>query len=309
MVRFKAWWEGLEPEAVVKRDTSAESGGAGTASSASAIEVDVPTEDDGPQLDWPESRLSFCRRLWGEEWDVVRPGRAEYSVQLVRPMALNNQNSLLDVSAGLGGGTRQIHKELGVWVTGQDREPELAEHGNAISNRTGLGRQAPISAFDPETVAYKPQSFDGALLREMLFELPSRDAFLEKVADAVRPFGHIVLTDLMLKDEEAASNGSVRAWLSREPEGASPAVVGSYTPILEELGFDVRVEEDETEVYMSHVLRGWGAFVQGLSKEDLSRDFVSRMMIEAEFWLYRMRVLESGQVRFYRYHAIKNADA
>ena len=85
-----------------------------------------------------------------------------------------------------------------------ERDAELAEHADEISNIKGLARQVPVSAYDPETVAFKPASFDGALIRELLHELPLKSAFLSKVSDAVRPFGHLVLTDLVLKDEEAA---------------------------------------------------------------------------------------------------------
>lgn len=305
MVRFKAWWEGLEPEAMIERVS--DDGGKRKPASASAIEVDAP-DPEQDQSNWPDNRLAFCRRLWGKEFEVVRPGRADYSVELVRPMALTNQNSLLDLSAGLGGGSRQIHKELGVWVTGMDRDAELAAHADEISNIKGLARQVPVSDFDPETVAFKPSSFDGALMREMLYELPLKSAFLRKVADAVRPFGHIVMTDLMLRDEEAAEDVNVRAWLTKEPETASPAIVGSYTQMLEGLGFDVRVEKDDTKAYTGHITRGWAEFVQGLSREDLTRDFVNQMMKEAEFWMARSRALESGALRLYRIHAIKDAE-
>ena len=305
MVRFKAWWEGLEPEAMIAR-VSEDGAGKASASSA-AIEVDVPDPEEDPLI-WPESRLSFCRRLWGRKFDVVRPGKSEYSVELVRPMALNNQNSLLDLSAGLGGGCRKIHAELGMWVTGMDRDAELAAHADELSNIKGLARQVPISAYDPETVAFKPSSFDGALIREMLHELPLKSAFLQKVSEAVRPFGHIVITDLMLRDEAAAEDVNVKAWLTQEPENASPAVAGDYTKLLEGMGFDVRVEKDETKVYTGHITRSWAEFVQGLSREDLTRDFVNQMMKEAEYWMARSRALESGALRLYRIHAIKDAD-
>lgn len=307
MDRFKAWWEGLEPEAVVR----AKAGGDGAQGPAAptdpaAIEVDVP-DSEAQFTSWPDSRLSFCRRLWGEEFEVVRPGGAEFSVRLVRPMALTSENSLLDLSTGLGGGTRQIHKELGVWVTGLERNPDLAEHAAALGKMKGLDRKVPISAYEPAKVSLKPSSFDGALLRETLYAIPDRERFLKKVAEAVRPFGHIVLTDLMLADEDARSDPAVESWLERDSADASPEIVGAYTPILDELGFDVRVEEDESDAYHRYVLEGWANFVEGLTKDDLTRDLVSRMMIEAEFWVFMMRALQAGKVRLFRIHAIKKA--
>ncbi|WP_425403908.1 class I SAM-dependent methyltransferase [Hwanghaeella sp.] len=303
MDRFKAWWEGIEPEAVV-RAKSPDQATQPPAPSPAAIEVDIQ-ESEGPLKSWPESRLSFCRRLWGEEFEVVRPGGTEFAVRLVRPMALTSENSLLDLSAGLGGGARQIHKELGIWVTGLERNPELAQHGAAISKAKGLDRKVPITAYEPNKVSLKPASFDGALIRETLYAIPEREAFLTKVAEAIRPFGHIVLTDLMLAKEVYRTDRAIGAWLKRDAADAAPDIVGSYAPLLESLGFDVRVEEDESDVYHSYVLQGWAAFVDGMSRDDLDRDFVSRMMIEAEYWVYLMRALQAGKVRLIRVHGIK----
>ncbi len=308
MDRFKAWWEGMEPEAVVKAKGNGTTAQVDAGRNAAAIEVDIE-DNDGPHKSWPKSRLSFCRRLWGEEHEVVRPGGSEFSVRLVRPMALTSENSLLDLSAGLGGGPRQIHKELGVWVTGLERNPELAQHAADLSKLKGLERKVPITAYEPDRISLKSSSFDGVLIRESLYSIPHRDKFLAKVSAAIRPFGHIVLTDLMLANEEARTDRTVTAWLKRDIADASPEVIGAYTPLLEELGFDVRVEEDESDAYHSYVLQGWASFVEGLSKEDLDRDLVSRMMVEAEFWVYLMRALQGGKVRLFRIHGIKKPPA
>ncbi|WP_161973683.1 class I SAM-dependent methyltransferase [Hwanghaeella grinnelliae] len=309
IVRFKAWWEGIEPEAIMQARGNDQADTAQAPSAgAAAIEVDIE-EEDGPLKSWSGSRLNFCRRLWGEEFEVVSPGGTEFSVRLVRPMALTSENSLLDLSAGLSGGTRQIHKELGVWVTGMERNPELAREAAALSKMKGLDRKVPITAYEPDKISLKPTSFDGVLIRETLYTIPDREAFLRKVAASIRPFGHLVLTDLMLVNEEAKKDRKVAAWLKRDVADASPDLVGAYTPVLEELGFDVRVEEDESDAYHAYVLQGWATFVEGLSKEDLNRELVSLMMIEADFWVNLMRALQAGKVRLCRVHGIKKAPA
>jgi SAM-dependent methyltransferase len=311
MVRFKAWWEGIELETALRADEDGQPNVAHPVTenpntNSNAIEVDIKDEN-GPLKSWPDARLNFCRRLWGEEFEVVRPGGTEFSVRLVRPMALTSENSLLDLSAGLGGATRQIHKDLGVWVTGLERNPELARQAAVLSKMKGLDRKVPITAYEPARISLKPASFDGALIRETLYTTPDRETFLRKVADSIRPLGHLVLTDLMLTDEEARNDRRVKAWLKRDVADASPDIVGAYTPVLEELGFDVRVEEDESDIYNAYVLQGWATFVEGLSREDLDRELVSLMMIEAEFWVNLMRALQAGKVRLCRIHAIKKA--
>ncbi len=71
------------------------------------------------------------------------------------------------------------------------------------------------------------------------------------------------------------------------------------------MGFDVRVAEDLSGSYQRYVLSAWAKLVDGLDREDLTRDFVNIMMVEADFWLRRMRALESGKLRLIRYHGIK----
>lgn len=311
MDRFIAWWEGIEPEAIVRAKkasgpTETDEKALEAPKSPATIEVDIP-DSEGPMNSWPETRLTFCRRLWGEEFEVVRPGGTEFTVRLVRPMALTAENNLVDLSVGLGGGARKVHSELGVWVAGYERNPDLAKHGARISNTKGLDRKVKISSYDPATLELKPGSANGVLIREILYTISDRVTFLEKVAAAVRPLGHIVLTDLMLAKEEFRKDKAVLSWLKRDAADASPELVGAYTPMLEEMGFDVRVEEDESDTYHGYVLESWAAYVAGLQKEDLDRETVSRMILEAEYWVYLMRVLQARKVRLFRLHAIKKA--
>ena len=70
---------------------------------------------------------------------------------------------------------------------------------------------------------------------------------------------------------------------------------------LSGLNFEVRVAEDITADYRRRVLAGWFAFVDSLTKTELTPIFAADIFDECEYWLHRMDVLDSGGVRLYRF--------
>ncbi len=303
LTRFRTWWDDDDPKALSRKGLAAAAGTRAMAD-ADAIEVDGPTT---PLVAWPPERIAFCRRLWGHETETVSPGGVEYALRLARPMALGANASILDLNAGLGGGARKIAKELGPRVTGMEADPDLAEAANLLSKTQRMSKTAPIAHYDPLALDLPERKFEGVLLRELLYRAPDRMRLLRDATQALKPRGHLVFTDFVLADGAARASTEAQQWLEREPETANPGVMEEYRPLLKALKMDVRVHSDETPEYIGHVLSAWSIFVDSLNSTDLTRDFVNCMMREAEFWLARMRALESGKLRLLRVHAMKKS--
>jgi hypothetical protein len=53
------------------------------------------------------------------------------------------------------------------------------------------------------------------------------------------------------------------------------------------------------------VLTGWLKLLSGLSKKELTPDFSHALIKECEYWIFRVAALDSGGLKVYRYHAIK----
>lgn len=298
-VRFKAWWEGIEAEEIA---------GDGRPASSHAIEVDAPDEEDDRA--WPETRLTFCRRLWenAETDEVVEPGGAEYTTWLMKPMSLNAEVSAVDLSAGLGGGVRHTCKEVGTYIDGYELDPELAEEGNRLSKKHGMERRAPILHYTPEMLELPARKFMGALCRERLFQFDKKEQFLETLFNSLRPRGHMVLTDFVVVNAADEDDPAVQAWLAKAPETTRLWKADECRKMLISLGMDIRICEDETNEYRTILLQGWARFVEGLKKPDLQREFINDMMREAEYWLVLIRALESGKLRYVRIHAIRGME-
>ncbi|MBT3991858.1 MAG: hypothetical protein HOE97_15135 [Rhodospirillaceae bacterium] len=52
-------------------------------------------------------------------------------------------------------------------------------------------------------------------------------------------------------------------------------------------------------------LTGWLKMLSSLSKKELTLDFAAALIRECEFWIYRVAALDSGGIKVYRFHAIK----
>jgi SAM-dependent methyltransferase len=300
-IRFKAWWEGLDPEALVARPDD------NPGANPLAIEVDSP-EDETPEVRWTESRVAFCRRLWEDtpKDEVVNPGGATKTYELMKPMGLSASCSAADLSAGLGGGTRRAAIELGTYVDGFEPDAELADLGARLSREQGMGRKADIQPYEHDRLELQARKYTGILCRERVFRFARKKLFIEQCATALKPGGHLIITDLNAQPSTQPPHPAVGAWKAREPNPVDLWTPDEMTSTMARLGMDVRIKKDETDAYRSSLLKGWARFVEGLERPDLTRGFVNEMMREAECWLMLIRALESGDLRYYRYHAIRS---
>ena len=307
-IRFKAWWEGVEVASLLAK------GDADSAPAAAGISVESePDEEEGR---WSEGRLTLCQRLWEKDEgdEVVHPGGAAYTVELAKPMALDSSKSAADLSAGLGGGTRKLAASLDLWVTGFEPDPELAEHAMTLSRKHGQDRRAPIAPLDEETFDLGEKRLDGVLMRERLFRFRNKQRAIDGLFRALKPRGHLVLTDFVLADDAAASDPTVVGWLKREaafgPTGQEPTLwtKADVKKALLAKKLDLRIFEDESEKYSGLIRGGWAQFVDGLDKGEMTRRFVDDMMREAEYWLHLGRALESGKLIYLRAHAIRGGE-
>eukprot|EP00752_Nemacystus_decipiens_P001141 g1141.t1 len=307
-IRFKAWWEGVDPVEMMRGADPAR------AAEAARITVDPPAEE--PHGPWPPSRLALCRRLWDVEEDdeVVEPGGAAYTGELYKPMGLDSTKSGFDLSAGLGGGIRKLAKERDLWLTGYEIDHDLAEEAMRLSTMRGLERRCPVKPLREGELDLGEKRADAVMLRERLYIVKNKQKLLDDVFTALRPRGHLVLTDFVLTSEAAVDDPVVAGWLKqaeqRSPTGSS-LHLWTMTDVKKGIlsnRMDLRIFEDETEKYLGLVQAGWARFVGGLTKAEMTRPFVDDMMREAEYWLYLSKALESGKLRYLRAHAIRGGE-
>ncbi len=294
--RFKRWWDDDDPKPeakvkIVKKKP--------TPGSIGPDEIAVSSEP-APNLLWPKERVTFCQRLWGAgDFDeTFEPGGSEYVAELLKPAAIASKKSLVDLSAGLGGGIRRLANDMGMWVTGMEPDPELASAAHALSVKAGLSKQAPVMPYKPETLDLPEKKFHVVLLRERLFRMDSRPDVLAKIRATLKPGGYFVMTDFALPDDAKRSDTTVPQWLELNPDLPSPWTGSGYRRILNDLGFDIRSFETDNAPYCSMIFESWNRLIEGIDTEELTRPFVDRMMHEAEYWAYVDRALRAGALNY-----------
>ena len=257
-----------------------------------------PVNDDS---EWSESRRLAVQEVWGEGF--ISPGGAEYLLELVKPLGLDPAMSVLDLGAEMGGGARAIANEFGVYVTGMDPRPELAETGMAHSVRLGLAKKAGIAAYDSQTLTLKDVSFNRILVREVLYSIKKKERLLDKMARALKSDGQILFTDYLIKGNMPSA--AVKKWSSREPGPVHLATLHGTRTWFEANEFEIPVCENETADYRQLVLNGWNNFSRRISQEELKKESIAPIIREAELWTRRMAAFDSGGLDYYRIVAFK----
>lgn len=252
---------------------------------------------------WPATRLNVVEKVWGEGY--VTPGGAEQVKKLLPLLDLDNKKSVLVLGPGLGGVNMTIVEETGAWVTGLERDRELAELGHESMVRTNLKRQAPVRYSTLESLELKPKSFDAALSFEGTDGVTDKKALFGAVAESLRVHGELMFSMLALPDTNPP-NDRVKAWIASEPKTATPHPwpVEAMQALLTSLNMEVRPVEDLTADYRRWVMGGFMNFLSTLSKAELLAS-AQALMGEAEYWTERINAIDSGGLKVVRFHAIK----
>ena len=257
----------------------------------------IPSEDEIPPLD----RLTIAQWLWGAGFHL--PGGAEHVLELVKPFALNPAMSMLDVSAGLGGGARAIAAAFGTYVTGLERDPELARRGMEMSVLQGMQKRAPVEAYDPETLELRTGAFDCILGRLATHGLRDKERFLRVLNLSLKARGQLLLTDFVV-EPKAGGRPELAVWERAQKRPPQLWSLNQMAERLAALGFEIRVTEDTTEAYRRLIVAGWSQLLHTVDLRSMPRKHLVSILDEAEAWVHAIAALESGALRAYRFYAL-----
>lgn len=297
--RLAAWWRGYDATEYYAWRT-----GDGPPRGRSMEDL-IPKAPVLSTVDHTRARIDVLQRLFGPGF--ASPGGAEHAIQMVKPFGLTPEHSVLDLSAGLGGGATAVVQRFGVWITGYEMDPELAEWAPAIIATLKGGDHVTVRGFTPDGFTLRPKSFDCVVSRESMFCVRDRAALLKTIHGVLKNWGQLVVTDYVLPGETAPSD-RVKGWLESEDLTYKPWAKQEYEKAFAELGFDVRVLEDRSDEHRQHIRDTFARFVQHLDGNDsMAADPAHRaaLIVEAERWARRASLLEAGELALYRFFLIK----
>lgn len=251
---------------------------------------------------WPPQRLAIAELLWGEGF--IGPGGAEEVLRLARPLGGSSATSLLLLGGGSGGPPRALADGMGMWVHAVEADPALAAAATARCAQGGSARRISVAGWMPDDPSFRPRAYHHAIAIE-----PLRGAapvpILTALAEALRPGGHVMLTELVADLPLPIDDRAASVWAQREGR-TTLDVPGErdITRALGRLGFDVRVTEDLTARHVHLALLGWRVLVRTLARDRPSAAHAAWIVHEAELWMHRIALLRAGRLRLLRWHAI-----
>tara|TARA_R110002073_G_scaffold64422_1_gene161368 strand:+ start:2051 stop:2992 length:942 start_codon:yes stop_codon:yes gene_type:complete len=294
--RILAWWEGYDPleYARMRRPRKRR---------RSVIQALPAPEQHSPT----EARLDLIQKIWGK--GLSDPGGPDYINELSKQLSLSPQMSALVVGAGLGGLARKLVQDYGVWINGYESDPVVAEIAQKISVDEGLARKAIISQMNLDDSPIFERKFDRAFSKDTLYKVTHKKDLLKAVHKQLKKSSLFLLTDYVAKDQKSINHPEMVQWQINEPDDIVLCDSSSLRNLLEEVGFQVRVQEDVSTTYIKMIEQAWAQtneLVLELAEDkEANRDSLNIILKEAEIWDMRARALQSGRLRVYRYLAYK----
>ncbi|MGO8918987.1 MAG: hypothetical protein ACLQJR_24055, partial [Stellaceae bacterium] len=215
----------------------------------------------------------------------------------------NPAMSMLVVAAGLGGAARAISDAFGTYITGLERDQELARRGMDMSVAAGKQRHAPISAIDPESFELRTGAFDCILGRGATYMVQDKERFMRVLILGLKQRGQLLLTDYVI-EPSLAQRPEYAMWAGLQPHTPSLWTLQQYTDCFKSLGFDVRITEDITQDLKLQIVLGWDNLVQTVDIKALPRAHKLQIVSEAERWVKTIIALDSGVIKAYRFYAL-----
>ncbi|WP_431855161.1 methyltransferase domain-containing protein [Azospirillum sp.] len=300
--RLYAWWEGYDLAGLKRRKGEDAAGSAPASAAKSAGKPPEAGQNRWGKPLWSATRIEVAERLWGKGFST--PGGTEHISYLVKPMGLNPAMSALDLSAGLGGASRTMAQQFGCWVTGLEASPLLAKAGMERSHMAGLDKRAPIEGYDPECFSF-PKRVDGIVYKEGLFTVRDKDQMFDGIEAALKPRGHLLITDYILGPKP--NRAMVAAWAEHEPQEPNLWSLEQMQNAFAQRNLDLRIAEDITDTHRHLILTALQGFTQVLEQYSLAHETKVAVMDEIELWARRVSALDNG-LRCYRFYALKPAE-
>jgi SAM-dependent methyltransferase len=290
--RFKAWWEGYDPADLMGEPAAAPEPVLGPVAEAPAEEI--------PPLEQPY--IKIAQYIWGES--LVGPGGPSAILTLVKPFALNPSMTVMDFGAGLGGGTRAVSEEFGVWVNGFEPDAIMAEGGQELSVKKGV-KKAEIKPCTVKDFQPKAATFDCIYSSEALYTVPEKEKLLGNFERALKARGQVALTDFVRAPGTKPDDPRLKDFTTRDGKPGHFWLGDDYLTKMKALKLDVRVDEDLTDTYRTNVIEAFVNFTQDSAVSAMARAHPEELVAEVALWTKRVAALDSGALQLRRYYAIK----
>jgi cyclopropane fatty-acyl-phospholipid synthase-like methyltransferase len=300
--RLLAWWSGDDVAMPARRPSPARPPAARKPAAPAAAPARETLVE--PLAPWENPAMRIEQLAWGE--GCSKPGGSDYFLELSRPLGLDATKSILEFGTGLGGGARALRHNTGVWIEGYELEPELARAARQLAIRGRMEKGVDIACYSPQDFAPRPGGYDCILSRETLYRIENKEDLLVKFEQALKPRGHLMITDFVLTPGTSAKDPKLKAF------GSGPLAfwpTEHYVRHFRERNFDLRINEDITATYRKLVLDGCKRFSEGEPRlVGHAKAYPSETVTFLDQWAKRVMAFDAGLLKVMRFSALKSGN-
>lgn len=253
---------------------------------------------------WRAMPGEISEKMWGEGF--VAPGGGAMLDMLLKPLGLDKQTNVLDLSAGLGAFLHKATADFGAYVTSLESDPAIAIRANELLIESGKGKVDAITYYTPDAfVPAKTVSkvYDCIIARDVFYRVRDKHKFFTALAACTKPQAQISFTDYIVNPEDK-NKPAIVAWTAYEGNVAPLGLV-AMAEAWAKVGFKLRVHDDQTHFYRQEVLGGLQRLAQflatGIRPDAETRQDILRRM---DLWTHRLTAMEQG-MKFYRFYGTK----
>jgi cyclopropane fatty-acyl-phospholipid synthase-like methyltransferase len=255
----------------------------------------LPPEDDRQR----NAREALAQRLWGDGYLSVG---APFIASFLNMLRFTAANSTLNIGAGLGGATREIHALTDAWVTGVEADPVLAERAMERSKQLGVARHAAVKRFNPEAPKFPGRGYDAIFAVDAFYPVRRKEELFAAMAPLLKVDGRLLFVDLTLGD--ATDGGAaLKRWYAGERIRPHLWTAARIAEVLKKQRLHLVRAEDITQRYRTEVMQGWMRFLSETTRAQIVGPFADVLVAECAAWFNRIKAMETGGLRAYWFDA------
>ena len=290
--RISAWWHGYDM-------TMPAVPAAGSASEASSGAPAEARPSPGERRDWTRERVYVIQLIFGE--GSHGPSIEARTKDMIAPLALTPEMTMLELGSGLGLGSRTIARDTGAWIDGIEPNLVLAGAARRLNAGTEARDKVTVSSQPLDDPEIQRRRRDAIISQESLHRFEDPGSVLRSAREIMKPTAQLVLTDFIMAD--GADRTQLAAWTDLNPSPVHLSTIGQFRELLGSCGFNVHSVRDETDDYVAGVLQSLQAFAVRLNERPLPEHWREWIMVEVEYWARLVATLERGALQLYRLSA------
>ncbi len=290
--QLKTWWQRSATQVSARRTLGRKGGG---------IQVAIDKTPPAAAAVWNAKRLGVLQSVWGEGF--LEPGGAPFAKKFTGLAKVNSSQTVLDLTAGLGGTAAHTTKREKLWMEALEPDRELAGKAREFVNSWALGKRLKMGTQDFENLQLPTRRYDLVYSRERFFTFENKKDILRHVANSLKADGSLLLLDFLAPTPDEHAD-ELKDWARSEPARPFAWTPQFYRQALEHFGFTVNFNQDITSEYVDLINKGWLKAIKLIDSGDLDPETAGYLSQNGEMWLTRAKLMDTGVIRVHKIHAI-----